>query len=456
MNEGGEHILDQQLARPPRVRSSESPADAPLQFDPQKRAASLALRSVIKRLTLDLETAESRLALRTRRRKDDDRAKFQLAVEAIACNFLALMLSGPSSPLAVPRDANVMWAAKRYRSDVYGSHFLAALDLMTHPEVGLAVVITRGFKLASGRRQQTTMRPTPAFASAIGSDRFTWSDLHRTEDPEVLVLHAAKDRKTGIALAIDYPETALTRRLRKEVQLVNRYLQAAPVILLPAMAPLTPGAIPTDPTRKTVRRIFNNGSWMQGGRLFDGFWETMPRQERMERLRISTLQNPEGERVVNVDFGQLFPSLAYAQCDVPRPDADLYDIRGDGSHRDGFKKLLNAMLFATKPLTHWPTDTSAEFPSGTKLKAVIAEIAQHHAPIAHLFGLGIGFRLMAMESGILISAVLRLFVQGFTALPLHDSVLVAASQEKAVGEAMQAAYGEYVRAGRAKLSSIKG
>jgi hypothetical protein len=31
---------------------------------------------------------------------------------------------------------------------------------------------------------------------------------------------------------------------------------------------------------------------------------------------------------------------------LPVPDGDLYDIRLDGLHRDGFKALLNALLFA--------------------------------------------------------------------------------------------------------------
>jgi hypothetical protein len=32
------------------------------------------------------------------------------------------------------------------------------------------------------------------------------------------------------------------------------------------------------------------------------------------------------------------------------PDGDLYDIRLDGLHRDGFKALLNALLFAREPI----------------------------------------------------------------------------------------------------------
>jgi hypothetical protein len=394
-----------------------------------------------------LEAHEARLGLRRRRRSVEDSHKFKLAVEAIVCNLVASSLSAPGGLLGVPRDGNVMWPAKRYSTPVYGSHFLTALDLVTDPEIGLAETVTKGFKVDREHRQLTTIVPTLAFLKLLGAEP-SWADLRRDAVSEVLVLRGRKDPKTGIAPTLDYPDTATTRRLRKDVQRLNRYLTAAPLIVLP---PSGPDATPIDPTRRTVRRIFNNGVWTQGGRLFDGFWETMPKAERFDRLRIATAETPEGERVINVDFGQLFPSLAYAMCDVQRPDADLYNIRGDGRHRDGFKKLLNALLFATQPMTRWPTDTASAFPSGTKLQAVLAEIARYNRPIAHLFGTGIGFRLMNIESAILLDALFQLYAVGVTALPLHDSILVAASQEIAARDAMQEAHHAYARSSRGQV-----
>lgn len=420
-----------------------------LSFDPEKRSASPELGEAVLRAVSLLEDREAQLGARKRRRSVEDLRKFELAVEAIMCNLVAARLASPDGLLAVPRDANVMWPAKRYRTPVYGSHFLAALDLMANPEVGLAEIVTKGFRVDSERRQLTTIAPTPAFLAMVGAEP-SWRDLRRDAVSEVLVLRGRKDPKTGIAPTLDYQDTATTRRLRKEVRQLNRYLEVAPLIVLPSSRL---DATSIDPTRRTVRRIFNNGVWTEGGRLFDGYWETLPKAERFERLRIATAETPEGERIVNVDFGQLFPSLAYAMQDLPRPDADLYDVRGDGRHRHGFKKLLNALLFATQPMTRWPTGTASEFPHGTKLQAVLAEIASYHEPISHLFGTGIGFRLMNIESAILLDALFRLYATGVTALPLHDSILVAASQEVAARDAMQEAHFAYARSARAKLTT---
>lgn len=175
------------------------PTPIAVQFDPQRRAARRDFVQRLKSLALHLETTEARLGLRQRRRTPASGAKFRVAVETIACNLVALMLTGSELPLAVPRRSGVMWSAKRYRPEVYGQHFLDVLDLMTHPEIGLARIVTRGFRLESGRSQQTTIRPTQGLLDAIDFRSLDWSAMTRLTDPEVLILHGPKDARTGQA-----------------------------------------------------------------------------------------------------------------------------------------------------------------------------------------------------------------------------------------------------------------
>lgn len=185
--------------------------------------------------------------------------------------------------------------------------------------------------------------------------------------------------------------------------------------------------------------------------MFDGFWESMRREDRFKLLRICSAAHPEGERIANVDFSQLFPRLAYQQIDRAAPQGDLYDILGDGQCRDGFKTLLNALLFARGTLTRWPEGTSPLFDRGTKLRDAVSLIRDAHAPIAQFFGSGIGFRLMFIESNILVEALLTLYSQGVTALPLHDSVLVAASEAEAAKAVMEEAFERATGESRGKL-----
>ena len=424
-------------------------------FDPQRRAATPELQAVITSLIASLEQHEDALAPRLRARREIDRRSFHLAIECIVCNLAALIVTGLDRSLAVPRSSGVMWAKGRYCVPVYGRHYLTALDLMAQPEVGLIDSLERGYRFTGGNKRRSTIKPTAAFVTRVRPALPGWESFARAEESEVIILKGPKDRKTGKAEAIDYRETANTRRMRKEVQRINEALRNAPLKLATGhdggAVCFTDDGQPVDPTRRAIRRIFNNGSWYEGGRLFDGFWETMRREDRFKFLRVGTKANPDGERIANVDFGQLFPTLAYHRASRDMPNGDLYDIVGDGSSREGWKTLINAMLFADRPMTRWPEETSRFFPRGTKLQDALALVRHVHAPIAKLFGTGVGFKLMLTESGILIEALGHFARRGIVALPLHDSVLVAESDAEAAAGIMAEAFALFAQDARAKL-----
>jgi hypothetical protein len=72
---------------------------------------------------------------------------------------------------------------------------------------------------------------------------------------------------------------------------------------------------------------------------------TLERTERFRTIRIA------GAKIANVDYSSLFPRMAYARAQAEQPDGDVYDVAGNGTCRDGWKVVINAMLFATKPGT---------------------------------------------------------------------------------------------------------
>jgi hypothetical protein len=403
-----------------------------LKFDPQRRAQSEEMKAAVASVTTLL--AQHDQANRKRARTAAHQKGFLLAIEAMVCNLAFLNMPGmPCDRLSVPRSNVVMRGRKRYRSPVYGQHFIDALDLMLHPEVSLIEQVERGYHFARGPKQQGTVRPTAAFLQMVPTSH--WDAFSRAEEYQPLILMGRKDRETGKAERINYADTGPTRRLRKQVKRINAYLSEAPLTIVmdeegdPPMAHVPPGPevrwrspLPVDFTQRTVWRTFNNGSWQEGGRLYGGFWETMHRPDRFRYLRI------DGERIANVDFGQLYLRLAYLHLDLTPPEGDLYAIQGYEDCREGLKAMANALLFADRPFRHWPHGRSALFPKGTVLRDVTDAIQVKHMPIISLFEIGIGHRLSFTESSILIDVVLRLFGQGITALPLHDSVLVAQSK----------------------------
>jgi hypothetical protein len=411
------------------------------------------MKAAVQRLAAFLQAQEAAVGLRQRARTRAAHRGFVAAVESIACNLAALPLAGPGRALAVPRSNAAMWSPRRYRPAAYGDHFRDVLDLMAHPEVRLIETVKRGYAFAGGRSAPSTVRPTATFHRHVRPDLVRWDAFKREEEPEVLILKGRKDRRTGTAGPVAYRETAQTRRKRAEVRRINAHLSAAPFWL----ASLGDGLAdhegqPVDPTRRTVRRIFNNGSWREGGRLYGGFWETMRREDR-RLLRITTPAHPEGEPVANVDHGQLFIRLIYIQAGLTPPEGDLYAVPPYERHRDGIKQLVNALLLAPAPLKNWPKDARPEFPPRTRLRDVLTPIAKHHAAIAHLFGTGVGLRLFLRESEMLIATVLRLFREGVTALPLHDAVLVAVSEAGRAEAAMREAFAGLTDGARASIKT---
>ena len=402
-------------------------------FDPLLRAKTAKLRYAVHRLRDALLHHESASGARKRARKEADKEKFGLAVEALACNLILLSAIQSGLKLAVPRSHGFLWRGDGGASPVYGQHFLTAIDGLA--SLGLIEEERRGYKLSARVRLPSLIRPSTALAEHLPLAPPDWRSVKQIDDRALIVLKEGKD-DDGRGAPIAFRETAKTRQLAREMGRINEFLRSADIEVADQNAGLSLGrdGQVIAPYRRSLRRIFNNADWKQGGRLAGGFWMGMERTQRFECIRI------DGERIADVDYRQLFPRLAYVRADKPQPKGDIYDVAGDGSGRDGWKTLMNAMLFSDGPLRNWPKGTLQHFPSGFKLRTATEMLAARHAPIAHLFGTGLGFQLMRVESDMLIGIIAHLASLGVTALPLHDAVLVAESKAYVAADAMQAAF----------------
>ncbi|WP_315742424.1 MULTISPECIES: hypothetical protein [unclassified Bradyrhizobium] len=409
----------------------------PVMLETRWRAAAPKLTASIETLTTDLQQCENERGLRKRARKAADEEKFARTVEAICCNFAAVVMFDASRAVTVKR-ANY---ASRH-SPVYGAHFKRVTGLMK--ECGL-LTGTTGYHVPGFRHGvPSTIHPTSAYWDRMPKPE-GWAELRLEDDNEPVVVKAADDGHCTLP-----PAEWLGARV-SEMARINQHLKAIPLAYagLETIPPIEDTRRPTilllSPHHRTVRRVFK-GNVEHGGRLYDGFWETMPRDQRFRKLSIN------GEPVVNVDFGQLFIRLAYAQANCQPPQGDLYDLTGRDCERDdwhslreGRKRMVNAMLSGKPTLKQWPGNSATEkaeirslFPEGTKPSRVVASIEARHAAIAaEWFGRGRGLELHRLESDILVAVLLRLIDLKISALPLHDSVIVARSHGEAAWGVMR-------------------
>lgn len=411
--------------------SPPKPSASFIWFDPQYRAGNPELLSAIKSFQRYLESKEREVGKRSRSRTDTARKSFGLAIHAIACNLVAAWLARGDRSIAIPLDHNAMWGKRRYNNPVFGQHFLDAIALLA--ALQFIEREATGFRLTRRKSAPSLFKPAGArLADHLPRAGARWDWIRREPDLEPIILKSHKD-KDGNAVTIDYRDGKTIKAWRGQVARINRWLAAADLTVLDDEAgdTIDEDGLPIAPLRRSLRRTFNNATWQAGGRLSGGFWMSMPRAERFRRIRIG------GERIADVDYQQLYPRLAYVIAQAEPPTGDIYDVLGDGSCRDGWKVLINALLFADGSLGNWPDGTRGSLPEGLKLREAVRLIEVKHAPIARLFGSGLGYRLMRLESDILISVITNLFKTGVPALPLHDAVLVRRSDVEAAKAAME-------------------
>lgn len=150
-----------------------------------------------------------------------------------------------------------------------------------------------------------------------------------------------------------------------------------------------------------------------------------------------------GERCVEVDFQACGLRLAYARAGLnldERFPRDAYMFIG--FERAGVKKMLSAMLCSNKPMKKFSKGMREALGVGKHVKVgdVTKVIERRFSEIAHLFYSSVGLELMHTESEILINALLRLQSKGVVALPIHDCVVVAESDQEVAQEEMLKAF----------------
>ena len=312
------------------------------------------------------------------------------------------------------------------------------------------------FNFADGK--QSRVRATAKLSERFQS--FSEGMIQRV-DNEVIILKGPKDLR-GRANFIEYSDTQETRAMRQRLLEINSRIADARIDLyvsddqmrdLALRLQRDPRREPVDFRRTALRRIFNDGRWDHGGRLYHGWWQEIPSAYR-GWIVINDRQT------IEIDFSGIHFAILYADAGLPAPDGDPYALPDcEPGKRGVVKRALNILINADSEhqargkISQIMAEEGppAAYPTAANL---LAALKAKHAPIASFFASGAGIRAQFKDSQVAEEILLRLGVNGAVALPVHDSFIVEERHEEALRDAMAGAFQRIVaRPSRLKMKA---
>ena len=213
---------------------------------------------------------------------------------------------------------------------------------------------------------------------------------------------------------------------------------------------------------KFTRRIFNNGSFKQGGRFYGGWWQRLKGDLRKDILI-------DGTRTVEIDFSGLHPNLAYTRQGLDYSGTDPYDIQIEAFAELGIndpsvsREVIKLMMLLA---LNAPDETSLfkafrnEFDysflgglpfrfTNEQLSKILKSIKEEHHPIADQFASNAGIDLMYLDS-LIVEDIIKIFIaEGEPVLQVFDSFIVKFWQEDLLRACMHEAF--QATTGRSKI-----
>lgn len=377
---------------------------------------------------------------RARKRRAKDAQTFRFVIDVVVSNLTYSLLRHPGGKqLVICRDNG---GRRAYDNPaIPRATLVQTVDLLEAAGFLTQAIGARGKGL-------TTIQATgrlAALVSGLGVDLGCFRIDRR--NPLVMlrrkVVHGPGQEPTR--KDIEFQDTPETERIRLEMSRLNSFLAGADLAFIPDGL----GLVDTINDRTLSRRfvVLNDQAarFDQVGRLSGGFWTNLAKHRR-GGLRI------QGEPIADLDFEAMHPRLAYLLLRKEWPPGDPYDLTGllDGydqtnqEHRGAVKKGLSSLLNGGRAGRKYGRPLEG-LPAGATPGSLRAALKAKHPALVSIIDppvppkVPLGYRLMKLESDILLEALDHLMSLGIVALPSHDGVFVAQSYAAIAQEALQAA-----------------
>lgn len=170
-----------------------------------------------------------------------------------------------------------------------------------------------------------------------------------------------------------------------------------------------------DLSKRCLYRVFNDGSFERGGRLYGGWWQHVPSE-----IRKYIVIN--GHITQEIDFSNMQAAMLYAREGLALPE-DAYSLPGvDPIYRKLIKRTFFQLINA-RPDQQIRAPGADQLPPGMAFDDLQRALAEKHEPIAHYLRSGIGIELQRIDAEIALSIMTAAMDRDELVLPIHDSFI---------------------------------
>ena len=390
-----------------------------------KRATDLALH------LLDVETKSK---VRKNKRSSSDIDKFIKSTQWLSKRILSNYTASKNAPTRLARDKN------RYKANSHNidgvSYDILIGGVVHWLQIDGFIYPAKDpfYRKEEGRGEQTRIKPYPKFIEwfnvglqTLPKQIVAFEDTNPIIYQQVTKKKNSKGKPIKVKKIIPYEDTPRTIAMRKNINIINdclkrhwsdleltdvKWEELQTSLLSDKKYDYTPILL----HKQTIKRIFNDANFTQGGRFYGGWWQNIPSPYR-------ALITIDGKRTNEFDFGRLHPTMMYAEANATC-DGDAYDIGIDKKHRDTIKELFNAMVQMQEFTDHPPRVKFRQ--TGKTWKQLRDMIMNRHKPIKHMFFCGMGNNLQYRDSIIAEQVMLHFAKNDIPVLPVHDSFIIQA------------------------------
>ena len=302
-----------------------------------------------------------------------------------------------------------------------------------------------------GSGRTTRIWPSEKLLEYFREARFSSFEIQDHEGKECIVLRNEEGDD------LEYVDTAETQRMRAVLSPYNHLLRTSHIdcchldesyVLKKDGVP-----IPINQSRKTVRRIFNNSSWTQGGRFYGGWWQQVGEEHR-QGIRI------DGERTIEIDYSGLHIVLLYAQkginyfheygyahdpYDITVPEINDPDVCRwlakqiilIGVNAQDEASTLSAVRLAARKDPLKPLNLPL---TNSVLRPILDQLRAKHTPIADMLCSGASIELQLVDGQMTENIIQHFTNLQVPVLTIHDSYVISENYAEDLHIQMQEAW----------------